>query len=190
MPGNEAQPRVGSQSATSWWRRWRRHYWASLAGDVALLLGVMWAIHAWQTRDLPADLPAASFAAETELPALGGNRRLSVIGAEGRGVVYFFAPWCGWCRSSIGNVDGLLADGSIDWARAVALSYSSETEVAEFAARTGIGLPVLLGTDRTARDWSIKAFPTYFVIDADGTVLSRSVGYSTWLGLKLRTLAW
>jgi hypothetical protein len=37
-------------------------------------------------------------------------------------------------------------------------------------------------------DWSVRVFPTYYVIDSDGRIDSRSVGYSTWLGMRVR--AW
>jgi hypothetical protein len=37
-------------------------------------------------------------------------------------------------------------------------------------------------------DWSVRAFPTYYVIDAAGQIQARSVGYSTWLGMLMR--AW
>jgi hypothetical protein len=43
-----------------------------------------------------------------------------------------------------------------------------------------------LGSTQTAKDWNIRAFPTYFVIDAEGNIASRSVGYSTSLGIALR----
>jgi len=46
--------------------------------------------------------------------------------------------------------------------------------------------PVLLGDAQTAADWSVRAFPTYYVIDASGRIDSRSVGYSTWLGMWAR----
>jgi thioredoxin-related protein len=36
--------------------------------------------------------------------------------------------------------------------------------------------------------WQIRGFPTYFVIDGDGKIVSRSVGYSTKIGLQIR--AW
>ena len=39
------------------------------------------------------------------------------------GIVYFFAPWCFYCRTSIGNLDDLVADGNVAWATAVALDY-------------------------------------------------------------------
>ena len=75
----------------------------------------------------------------------------------------------------------------------MALDYGDLDEVREFVNETGISLPVLLGNAGTARDWSVRAFPTYYVIDADGRISSRSVGYSTSLGMRFRytrALAW
>jgi len=45
----------------------------------------------------------------------------------------------------------------------------------------------LLGSPQTSSDWQIRGFPTYFVIDGDGKIVSRSVGYSTKIGLQIRT---
>ncbi len=184
------------------WKNLRSRYWLALSFDLACLLVVMWGIHAWQTRELP----IGEAARPTRLPLLAdtetgrpatlpgengvmkdGRGHVPAIQPGSAGVVYFFAPWCGVCRHSISNLDKQVLDGSIRWATAIALDYGSVQEVSEFVASTGIGLPVLLGSDVTARDWEIRGFPTYFVIDADGNISSRSVGYSTAIGLRLRT---
>lgn len=152
-------------------------------------MAVFFAVHSWQTRDLPIDQPAP----ETILALLGDSGIQSAVTGGEAGIVYFFAPWCFYCRSSIGNLDELLADGKLAWAAAVALDYSDTDEVQAFVDQTGISLPVLLGNTTTANDWSIRAFPTYYVIDADGRISSRSVGYSTRLGMRFRysrALAW
>lgn len=147
-----------------------------------LILGVFLAIHAWQTRDLPIDEPAP----QTVLSLLDSPGIRSAVRDGEAGIVYFFAPWCFYCRTSIDNLDKLVHEGNLAWATAVALAYGDVDEVREFVNETGIGLPVLLGTEGTARDWSVKAFPTYYVIDADGRISSRSVGYSTSLGMRFR----
>ena len=100
--------------------------------------------------------------------------------------MYFFAPWCFYCRTSIGNLQDLVTDGRVRWGTAVALDYGGIAEVQAFIDETGVTLPVLMGTGQTAADWKIRGFPTYYVIDAQGEIHSRSVGYSTLAGMWFR----
>ncbi len=150
--------------------------------DAALIMAVFLAIHTWQTRELPIDEPAPV----TVLPLLDRPGIQSAVREGEAGIVYFFAPWCFYCRTSIDNLDRLVHEGKLAWATAVALEYGDAGEVREFVDETGIDLPVLMGRAETARDWSVRAFPTYYVIDADGRISSRSVGYSTSLGMRFR----
>jgi len=167
-----------------YWKTLRSRYWLAMGFDLLVLLCAMWAIHVWQSRDLP--LGEATPA--TVLPSLADGISSRAVESGAAGVVYFFAPWCGICKHSIGNLDQHVEDGSIAWATAIALDFADENEVAEFVTATGIKMPVLLGTMETAADWGIQAFPTYFAIDENGNIDSRSVGYSTSLGIRLR--AW
>ncbi len=164
------------------WRKFRSHYWLALGFDLFALILLMWGIHAWQTRDLPLGEPAPT----TVLNLLTSGDLATAVKHGESGVVYFFAPWCAICKHSIGNLDQQLQDGDLNWATAVALDFGHQSEVLEFVSETGVALPVLLGSNRTAQDWNIQAFPTYFVIDAEGNIASRSVGYSTSIGLRLR----
>jgi len=167
------------------WQHFRANTWRALAFDVAAMLLVFWAVHTWQTRELPIDLPAPA----TRLPALAEAGLQDAVRPGQLGIVYFFAPWCRVCRISIGNLDSLVASGVVDWGVTIALDYASAEEVADFVAETGVTVPVLLGDAGTIADWSIAAFPTYYVIDAGGNIHSRAVGYSTWLGMRWRALA-
>ena len=164
------------------WGKFRSNFWLSLAFDAALILAVFLAIHSWQTRDLPRDEPAP----QTVLQLLDGDSAQSAVMNGEAGIVYFFAPWCFYCKTSIGNLDKLVRDGRVAWGTVVALDYTDPSEVREFIDSTGVSLPVLMGTAQTAANWSVRAFPTYYVIDADGRISSRSVGYSTLLGMWVR----
>jgi len=172
---------------TGWraaWRRFRERRALSLLFDVVLILAAFGAIHAWQTRNLPIDEAAP----ETVLALLDGSGFETAVRPGEAGVVYFFAPWCFYCKTSIDNLDALVDSGAVAWGTAVALDYENTAEVAEFVEETGIALPVLMGDGRTAAEWSIRGFPTYYVIDAEGRIHSRSVGYSTKMGMRWR--AW
>lgn len=164
------------------WKRFRSHFWLSLLLDVFLISMVFFGIHSWQTRNLPIDeaVPA------TVLALLDGSGVQSATRPGEAGIVYFFAPWCFYCRSSIGNLQDLVSDGRVHWGTVVALDYGGIDEVQAFIDETGVTLPVLMGTAQTAADWQIRAFPTYYVIDAQGEIHSRSVGYSTLAGMWFR----
>ena len=167
------------------WKTLRGHFWGSLAVDVALIISVFVLVSMWQTRNLPDDTHTPPL----ELAWLDDMQADSVM-VEGQvGVVYFFAPWCFYCRKSIDNLDELVASGQLSWARLVALEYGDHDEIREFIRETGVHLPVLLGGPQTSNDWQIRGFPTYFVIDGKGKIVSRSVGYSTKLGLQTRLWA-
>ena len=164
------------------WKALRKNFWASLAVDVMLIITAFLLISMWQTRDLPDD----EHTPPLEAVWLDDMRADSVMIPGETGVVYFFAPWCFYCRASIDNLDELVASGQLSWARVVALEYESLEDVREFIRETGVHLPVLLGSSQTTRDWQIRGFPTYFVIDGGGQIVSRSVGYSTKIGLQAR----
>ena len=150
--------------------------------DVVLIAAAFVLISMWQTRNLP----DSENTPPLEAVWLDGMQADTVMAPGQVGVVYFFAPWCFYCRHSIDNLDELVSGGKLAWARVVALEYGSLDEVREFIAETGVQLPVLLGDRQTSEDWQIRGFPTYFVIDGDGKIVSRSVGYSTKIGLQTR----
>jgi len=94
------------QALKQTWTKLRSNYWLALLFDIALIAVVFFAIHAWQTRDLPID----ELAPETILALLDGSGISSAVTEGETGIVYFFAPWCFYCRHSIGNLDDLAAE--------------------------------------------------------------------------------
>ncbi|CAM5225405.1 TlpA family protein disulfide reductase [Alishewanella longhuensis] len=102
-------------------------------------------------------------------------------------LLYFFAPWCGICRLSMPNLKYLQADNEGLAVYAIALQYDSAEQVSEFIADLDLQVPVLLGNQQMATDYQIQAFPTYYVIDENGHISAKSLGYSTALGLWLRS---
>ena len=165
------------------WKRFRSRFWLALLFDAAMIVSVFLAIHAWQTRDLPIDQAAP----ETVLALLDGSGIRSAVEPGQAGIVYFMAPWCFYCRTSIDNLQNLVDDGQVNWGTVVALDYGDIEEVQIFIDETGVTLPVLMGNAQTAADWQIRAFPTYYVVDANGEIHSRSVGYSTLAGMWFRS---
>ncbi|MEH6648710.1 MAG: redoxin domain-containing protein [Motiliproteus sp.] len=149
-----------------------------------LLVLALWVgISYWQQKDL---IQNTSTAPALTLYSLNGDAvALGDIQAE-RTLLYFFAPWCSVCKLSIGNLNELNADESLAVV-AVALSYESSAEVEAFIGDQELEVPVLIGTHQTLREYKIEIFPTYYVLDEQQRVISKSVGYSTELGMKARS---
>ena len=108
----------GSIKIKTAWKRLRAHYWGSLAFDVVLIMLAFILLHIWQTRGLPDDEHTPAL----ELAWLDDRTAETILVAGQTGVVYFFAPWCFYCRHSIDNLDELIVSGDLSWARAVARS--------------------------------------------------------------------
>jgi thiol-disulfide isomerase/thioredoxin len=177
-----------TQTGMGVWRRLRANTWAATAMDSLAIILVAMGISAWQHRDL---LPSDGFeqAPPLVVTALGGET-VSIGATPGvTTVVYFFAPWCHVCHASFGNLEDLRQQSDESQLRivAVALDYDSIDEVHQFLKRHTVGFPVALGSPAVSAAWRIRAFPTYYVLDEQGRVTGRSMGYSTTLGLKLRT---
>jgi hypothetical protein len=69
----------------------------------------------------------------------------------------------------------------------VAQDYGSAEEVAAWARKHELGMPVLLGDAGTAADYRIRGYPTYYVLDDRGRIAARDFGVSTVVGLWWRT---
>jgi peroxiredoxin len=144
-------------------------------------------IYTWRTRDL---LPVGDRVAAPafELVDLQG-RPWSLEALEGKpAVLYFFAPWCGVCAASSPQLRWFDRwQGDEVQVVLVGLDWSSPAELAEYAARHELQLPVLAAGPQTAADYRIRGYPTYYVLDAEGRVAGRDFGYTTAPGLWLRT---
>jgi len=159
-----------------------------LAFELLVVIVIVAGVQAWRARDLlPAD--ERTLAPPLELRDLDG-RNWSAESLSGRpAVIYFFAPWCGVCAASSpqlrwfhrwrGDEVTVLLVG-LDWAEA--------GELHAYAARHELPMPVLAGDAATGAAWRVRGYPTYYVVDAQGRIAARDVGFTTTIGLWLRTL--
>ena len=176
-----------NQKSLTLWKRLRKNYWLSLVFDASLIASVFISVGFWQARDLlPAD--SQELAPVFSLADRQGN---IVKLADYRGqrvVVYFFAPWCRVCALSIHNLVDVAAERDPELViLALGVDYQLAGEVWNFVDKHDLQMPVLLGNSQQILDWQIKAFPTYYVLNELGQVVSRSVGYSTEAGIRWRS---
>ena len=156
----------------------------SLFGNVlifiALLLGAEW----WQGSKMRS---GAWPETAKSLATLDGNPFV-VLGKQKLTLVYVFAPWCGVCRATAGNLNALTERGLN--VVSLALAWEQKSEIDDFVRSTGLSASVLVGNDEVARELSVNAFPSYFILSPSGQILKAWSGYSTTIGLLLKMWAY
>jgi len=103
-------------------------------------------------------------------------------------VIYFFAPWCQICHASIDNLQSVFQRNQQLNVIAVALDFMDQEEVEKFVAKHQLTFPIAYGNEEVKQAYKIAAYPSYYVINEQNIVIAKSMGYSTEIGLYLRSL--
>lgn len=173
--------------------------WRGYAFEIVMVCLVVGAVFAFQQRNmLPSDgsvvIPDTQFVMlqSTTQSATSGNASGTTSGTtrmllaeEKPTLVYIFAPWCSICRISINNLD-TLDPNKVNVVR-IGVDYQNVEALSQFVDEVGVKGDVLIGNRQTMQDFKVTAFPSIYILQPDGSVVGRSVGYTTSLGLKLRT---
>jgi peroxiredoxin len=122
-----------------------------------------------------------TLAPEFTLPDLDGH---SVSLSDFRGkvvVVNFWATWCPPCRAEIPDFVRMQARYRARGLEFVGLSVDAggARDVRPFAEEQGVNYPMLIADERVANSYGgIVGIPTSFVIDRQGKIVKRFVGYT------------
>lgn len=156
--------------------------WFIRGRDALLLLIVIGAVVAWQTRGMLTTNGTVNIP-QQNIVSLSGEV-LPLLTYDKPNLIYFFAPWCTVCSLSIGNL-AYLDQEKVNIV-VIALDYSSIEEVRRFVEEHEVQNTVLLGQNELKEQFAIPGYPSYYLLDENHDVVSRSFGYSTAVGLKLR----
>jgi thiol-disulfide isomerase/thioredoxin len=164
--------------------RYRTQRGLRWAVDLTVMAAIVLVLGAFQTRNHPRGAaPAYTFTtldqAPVTLASLAGKPTLLAV----------WAPWCGVCKAESGNVSRARAwMGERAHVVSVSTAFNDVSEVRAYMAAQGVDYPVLLAQDDFQKLMHIDAFPTVFVLDSQGRIVSSMQGYTTTLGLVWRTL--
>jgi len=123
----------------------------------------------------------------TKVPTLmGDNTSLTANGKTT--ILYFFAPWCQVCHASIDNLQALYQKNEQLDVIAIALDFTSNQEVMKFTSKHQLTFPIALGNEAIKQAFEISGYPSYYVLSEENVIISKSMGYSSELGLYLRAL--
>ena len=96
-------------------------------------------------------------------------------------ILDFWATWCPPCREEIPHLVQLQSKYQSQGLVIVGLSLDAggAKDVAPFAEEHNINYPMLIGSDEVAKAYGgVSAIPTTFVIDRQGKVVKRFIGYT------------
>lgn len=108
---------------------------------------------------------------------------------KGKPVVYYFwAPWCTVCKMSMPNLQDFYRENKDEvHVVAVALSYESKEEVMSYMAENDFDFDYVLGNVMVSQAFKIQGYPTYYIADKDGKLVSKSMGYTSEIGMQIRS---
>ncbi len=123
---------------------------------------------------------------ETVLPTIH-DEVVDLYAGKSKKIIYFFAPWCEICHASIGNLQAIYEKNSDIDVVAIALDYRSKQEVLTFTSKHQLTFPVAYGNEIVKKSFKIQGYPSYYVLDEENKIQAKSIGYSTELGILLRS---
>ena len=129
------------------------------------------------------ETPAPDFTVET----LSGGK-LSLAGLAGKVVlVDFWATWCGPCRLALPELQTLAAKMKREPFELVSVSADRYlSTLRDFVSKNKMTWPQLWDEKgELARNFSVASYPSYFLIDPDGVLISNIRGWSPEIGQEI-----
>jgi peroxiredoxin len=133
-----------------------------------------------------APAPAGNGQAGTQAPAFEladlTGKNVSSRDYEGKVVILdFWATWCPPCREEIPHFVQLQSKYQSQGLVIVGLSLDAGgvKDVAPFVEKHNVNYPMLIGNDDVAKAYGgVSAIPTTFVIDRQGKIVKRFIGFT------------
>ncbi|MDR1949276.1 MAG: TlpA family protein disulfide reductase [Spirochaetaceae bacterium] len=94
----------------------------------------------------------------------------------------FWATWCGPCRQEMPSMEALYRRFKAQGLEILAVDYMEDpTLVSGFMDEYKLSFPTALDSSgRIAASYGITAFPTTYIIDREGFIISRIIGSLNW----------
>jgi thiol-disulfide isomerase/thioredoxin len=105
-------------------------------------------------------------------------------------LLYFWATWCVICKSALPEVLAFSQARNVD---VVAITDEEPGTVAGFLREFHDPFPSIVATDplrATFQSYGVSGFPTFVLVDADGTVKFYQTGYKRRSGLGIEGWHW
>lgn len=99
-------------------------------------------------------------------------------------MLYFWASWCKICEFEQGSIRSISRDYPI---LSVALQSGSTMQVSDYMKQHNLNMPTIVDEfGEIASRYGVRGTPAAFFIDANGSIRSVEVGYTSELGMRVR----
>lgn len=141
------------------------------------LVGLLF-VFAWSANTIAVEVgePAPQFGALT----IGGERAISLAEYAGKVVILdFWASWCGPCLVAMPELERL--SNALEPESVVLLAVSVDSDpkrAARFMRKMGVSYDSLIDSDgKIAAQYDLPGMPTTYVINPEGLIVARHVGF-------------
>lgn len=112
-------------------------------------------------------------------PALVGAGEIDLAGLRGRVVlVDFWASWCAPCLKSLPAYESLRAEFAREDFEIVAVNVDEDpADALAFLRKVALSFPLLRDDGTRAAAWAPKTMPTSYLVDREGRIAHRHLGW-------------
>ena len=170
----------------------RKTIWILLAGGLLLGLGLGVVLFGFNAAAPPTASDSGVSEELAPLVTLGGTApNFTLVDARSgtaveldalRGqpvMINFWATWCGPCEVEMPDIETAYQNHADDGLVVLAINAGeSRNDVLNFGERLNLSFNLLLDSDNAVQDmYRIRAFPSTFFLDSEGTVKAVQIGY-------------
>jgi len=159
--------------------KWLRSKWLRQSAWAILIVLLATGIRHWQQRGL-----AYGAAPVFELEDMRGEP-VSIADYRGKPLlIHFWATWCRICRVEQNSI----SDISREWqVLTVAVQSGDKHDVGAYVNENKLGFRVVVDEGgKLMGRFGVRAVPASFILDGNGSIRFREVGYTTGPGVRLR----
>ena len=129
----------------------------------------------------------SGLAPDFSLKTLEGQE-MTLASLKGKVVLIdFWATWCGPCRESIPHLVDLYKKYREKGFEVIGVSVDKDAAemVRRFTKSMDIPYPILIGSEEVTRSYAVTALPTTFLIDREGNIQERVIGFNSRIAKEL-----
>ena len=132
----------------------------------------------WEPEVIPELLSVGTKAPNWTLKSVGGDS-VSLSDFSGKYLLLeFWSANCGHCMTSIGDINELKNKYPLLQVAFISMTGDSESKIKSVVEKQGIKAVMLMKSKSVKADYSVFAYPTFYLVDGSGDIAYSQVGYS------------